>query len=290
MRRTDRKVRKMILQYILYGCFFLLFVCGFFIYQSWSASHQSEKEYEEVKEEAVVEKEEQTSEESEESDEEQMELPITVDFAPLLKANSDLVAWIYFKDGEINYPVVQTDDNSTYLNRTFEGESSAAGCIFIDMANEKDFSDTNTFFYGHNMKNGSIFGSLKYLYRDLSKLTDPNIYVYLPDGKVNRYEIFAVYLTKSGSDKYKVPEKKDLAAYQEEAAGESGYEPNALEDHLGEDMITLSTCYGSAGTSTRLLIQAVLVQTGKQPVKADDIVYKANNGLYKADNGLPENK
>ncbi len=262
MRRTENKARKTVRTSFLYGCFFLLFFCGYFIYQTWQASHKIEEEYEQIQQEAT---EENTQEEEPEETEEQMELPITVDFAPLLKKNSDLVAWIYFKNGEIDHPVVQTSDNSTYLNKTFEGETSGAGCIFIDTANEKDFSDTNTFIYGHNMKNGSMFGSLKYLYRDLTKLTDPNIYVYFPNGKVNRYEIFAIYLTESGSDRYKVPEKKDLATYQEEAAGQSICEPNALEEALGEDMITLSTCYGNAGTSTRLLIQAVLMETGKQP-------------------------
>lgn len=53
-----------------------------------------------------------------------------VDFDALRKINPDVVGWIYIPDTEINYPIVQAKDNSTYLHRTFRGKDSYVGAIF----------------------------------------------------------------------------------------------------------------------------------------------------------------
>ena len=92
----------------------------------------------------------------------QPKAPIDVDFAALKSVNSDVVGWIYIEalDG-ISYPIVQGKDNETYLHQTYEKNYNFAGTIFVDYENSPDFSDCNTLVYGHNMKNGSMFGHLK---------------------------------------------------------------------------------------------------------------------------------
>ena len=92
----------------------------------------------------------------------QPKAPIDVDFAALKSVNSDVVGWIYVEalDG-ISYPIVQGKDNETYLHQTYEKNYNFAGTIFVDYENSPDFSDCNTLVYGHNMKNGSMFGHLK---------------------------------------------------------------------------------------------------------------------------------
>ena len=92
--------------------------------------------------------------------------PISVDFDTLKSVNPDVVGWIYIEAlDNINYPVVQGDDNETYLHTTYENNYNFAGTIFVDYENSSDFSDCNTLIYGHNMKNGSMFGNLKKIYR-----------------------------------------------------------------------------------------------------------------------------
>lgn len=86
--------------------------------------------------------------------------PISVDFNELWLYYPDLVAWLYCPTNSLNYPVVQTDNNQFYMTHLPNGRESAGGSLFIDCINEGDFSDANTVIYGHDMKDGTMFGYL----------------------------------------------------------------------------------------------------------------------------------
>lgn len=88
--------------------------------------------------------------------------PLEINFDELKSINQDVAGWLYMEAlPNINYPIVQGSDNDFYLHHTYKKESIFAGSIFVDCKNTKDFSDQNTIVYGHNMKNGSMFGTLK---------------------------------------------------------------------------------------------------------------------------------
>ncbi|AME09881.1 MULTISPECIES: class B sortase, LPKTxAVK-specific [Gemella] len=71
-------------------------------------------------------------------------------FSELSKVNNETVAYIYAPGTELDEPVVQTNDNETYLNKTFEGGNVPyLGTVFMDMDNKKDFSDRLTWLFGH---------------------------------------------------------------------------------------------------------------------------------------------
>lgn len=87
---------------------------------------------------------------------------LQVDFETLKEANPDVIGWIYFDNIEqINYPILYSGDDETYLHTDLYGNASKSGCIFMEGNNVPDFNDCHTILYGHNMKNGSMFGSLK---------------------------------------------------------------------------------------------------------------------------------
>lgn len=87
--------------------------------------------------------------------------PIEVDFEALLAVNPDIQGWLYCADTPIDYPVLYSEDNDTYLRRDYEGNYSNAGSIFIEALNQPGFADSNTIIYGHNMQDGSMFAVLK---------------------------------------------------------------------------------------------------------------------------------
>lgn len=87
--------------------------------------------------------------------------PIEVDFQALLAVNPDIQGWIYCADTPIDYPVLYSENNDTYLRRDYEGNYSNAGSIFIEALNQPGFADSNTIVYGHNMRDGSMFAVLK---------------------------------------------------------------------------------------------------------------------------------
>jgi len=84
------------------------------------------------------------------------------DFESLKKLNKYAVGWISLDDGEyISYPVLQCEDNDKYLRRLITGKKNTAGSIFVDYRCEGGLDAKNTIIYGHNMRNLSMFGTLK---------------------------------------------------------------------------------------------------------------------------------
>lgn len=111
-----------------------------------------------------------------------------VDFESLKKVNEDIIGWIRVNALDISYPIAQSTNNDYYLHRTFERVDNFAGCIFMEYQNHSDFSDKNTIIYGHNMKNGSMFGTLRKFYEDEVYEKAPYFWIYTPD-KIYRYDI-----------------------------------------------------------------------------------------------------
>ena len=85
----------------------------------------------------------------------------SVDFATLLEKGADVKGWLESPGTAISYPIVQSDDNAYYLKHLYDGTANKNGCPFIDYENASDFSDNNTIIYGHNMRDGSMFSSLR---------------------------------------------------------------------------------------------------------------------------------
>jgi sortase B len=81
-------------------------------------------------------------------------------FAELQSINPEVIAWLTVYGTNIDYPVTQGKDNIKYVNTNAEGKSSLTGSIFLDQANNKDFSDFNNILYGHHMEKKAMFGEI----------------------------------------------------------------------------------------------------------------------------------
>ena len=84
----------------------------------------------------------------------------TKSFEELQKINPDVIGWIRVNDTNINYPLVQTDNDDTYMNTDAEGKYSLSGAIFLHCGNKPDFSDFNNIIYGHHMEKHMMFGDI----------------------------------------------------------------------------------------------------------------------------------
>lgn len=169
-------------------------------------------------------------EEGKGGEEQEPEVPLPLpDETRLLQTNPDYAGWICIPGTPVDYPVVYPENNNEYLNRTFDGQENPCGCLFFE-ASYPPMSSKNTVIYGHNMKSGEMFGSLK-KYRE-EEFLKQNKTIYLCRGKEwTEYQIQKVYLTDS-RDK-------------------SPYEPDGGAS--GKISLTLSTCHGR---KQRLIIQA----------------------------------
>ncbi len=153
-----------------------------------------------------------------------------VDFDKLVQENPDTVAWLRFDQPSIiSYPVVKSADNNEYLTKTFSANDNKLGAIFMDMRNQNDFSDRNTFIYGHNMKvGGEMFSQLnEYASEDFYK-AHPYFYIYTPDGKTRTYEVFSAGVVKDSAEVYNlnITTDEEFEAYLAECKSTSNYVPD----------------------------------------------------------------
>ena len=84
-----------------------------------------------------------------------------IDWSKLRKINEDVVGWIYLKDSNIDYPIVNSHDNKEYLTTLFDKTYGVSGTIFVDCDTQFPFDQFSTVVYGHHMKDGSMFNNIK---------------------------------------------------------------------------------------------------------------------------------
>ena len=183
-----------------------------------------------------------------------------MDFTALREVNSDVLGWILIPDTVVSYPLLQGSDNDYYLRRTWKKWSSAVGSIFLEAQNSPALTDFNTIIYGHNMNNGSMFGTLKkYKSQDYFR---KHPYVYLTtDAGSARCEIFAAYEVSTDGDTYRLgfADDNDRQAFLDACCALSVID-TGVTPQVYDRIITLSTCTGR-GHATRWVVQARLPGT-----------------------------
>ncbi len=124
-------------------------------------------------------------------------VPQKIDFKAWQNVNPDVYAYIEIPGTTISYPVLQssTQEEDYYLNTTVEKKAGLPGSIYTRMINDRNFTDPNTIIYGHDMADGSYFGSLK-AYVDRSFFdSHRDIYIYLPNWQLH-YQVIAEVVTE----------------------------------------------------------------------------------------------
>lgn len=193
-----------------------------------------------------------------------------IDFASLKAINPQVVAWLYVGAVDISYPVVQDpsdDKNEYYLHHTLERKENSSGCIFMDWEVDPALTSWNTFIYGHNMKNGTMFGSLKKFISNHNLYEkDPYIYLFREEG-IYRYKIYAYYLDTPESKMYYTCDTlKEYRAYIRTALEMSAYDcntPTSEEDNS----VTLVTCSGSGAGKKRFFVHGTIIDRYLYPEK-----------------------
>ncbi len=163
-------------------------------------------------------------------------------FKGLLEMNKDVVGWIKIPDTEIDYPVVQTEDNDFYLNHNLKRERSSRGSIFMDYRNSNDEKDHNTIIYGHNMKDGCMFAGLS-AYKDRSFYADHALIEYDSLKQPMRWQIFSVYVTEPSDVFLQISFNNDVEyeQYLDMIKSRSKYETD-VKATKDDKILTLVTC------------------------------------------------
>ena len=200
---------------------------------------------------------------SDSDDELQTEQPVycTTYYEPhsiseLISMNSECFGWISISGTNINYPVMHTPSNpQKYLNKNFYGEYSYSGTPFLDSRCSAD--STNLIIYGHHMNNGTMFADLCN-YTDYSYFSEhPTVVLETKDGAF-AYSVFSVMKVKSDDDWYRFTTVGTEKSYNSriEYAKEKSIYDTGITPVYGQQILTLSTCYGY-NQDDRILVLAV---------------------------------
>ena len=169
-----------------------------------------------------------------------------VDWKALKKVNPDVQGWLYQKGTVINYPVVQGTDNDTYLHTRFDKQWSGGGTLFVDCRMEKDFKGFNSIIYGHHMKDGSMFRSIRgYTKEDGYYDKHKTLELETPHGNYHLV-VFSAFITKAtDEDTYKMTyDEAEKQAYIDRAweRSELPITKDSVDVTKNDRLVTLSTC------------------------------------------------
>lgn len=177
------------------------------------------------------------------------EKPVMLEkYAALYEENNDLAGWLAIEGMKIDYPVMQCEDDEYYLHRDYYGEESKYGCLYVRGQADLE-KGTNFIIYGHNMKDGSMFGDLDYylkekFYREHSRISFDTLY------EERTYEIVAVFRSQvyDADDDvfkyyqfYEAETQEEFDDFYHNIKALSLYD-TGVEAQFGDTFLTLSTC------------------------------------------------
>ena len=179
----------------------------------------------------------------------------TKSFKELQKINPDIIGWIRVNDTNINYPLLQAEDDDTYMNTDAEGKYSLSGSIFLHCANKPDFSDFNNMIYGHHMEKHKMFG-------DVGMFTDKTYFEKHPygnlffDGKDHGVEFYALIQADAYNERiFSIcpDDPKAKQAYLQEILDNALYKRN-FEITQNDHLVLLITCTSEMTNGRNILV------------------------------------
>lgn len=163
-------------------------------------------------------------------------------FKGLVALNPDVIGWIHIANTKIDYPVAKSQDNDYYLHRNLNKKKYYPGTIFMDFRDIGDAEDRHTIIYGHNMKDGSMFGTLKkFKKKDFYEAN--RIIAYSTLYEDIQWEIFSAYVSPATLDLIptEFADDADFMKFINERQRKSMY-PADIEMNASDKILTLITC------------------------------------------------
>lgn len=231
------KRKKFIRAFFIFILAAVLAVSGYFLWHEMDSRAQEKKDFDQISQIAA-------------------DSPSGRNISALIDKNSDCIGWISIPDTTVDYPVMHTPDNpQKYLRLSFNGKYSFSGVPFLD-ARCSTQSD-NLILYGHNLKNDTMFSSLGgYAQISYSKKHPQIEFETLAENHI--YSVFAVVQVDENDEWYNFVDAQNSAVFNEKISdiSERALYTTNVTPQFGQQLLTLSTCYGSQ-KNDRLIVIAV---------------------------------
>ena len=181
-----------------------------------------------------------------------------INFKELRETNPDVVLWLMVDGTNINYPIVQTNDNNYYLKHSILKRYSTDGWTFLDYRNNL-VNDRNTIFYGHNLLNKTAFGSISKMFtKNYFNKSNHEIYV-IDENNIYVYKVFSIYYSEPVVDYLQIDFfDEEYLNFLNNLKNKSKFN-FGMEMSIDDKIITLSTC--TDDNSGRKVVHAKLIGT-----------------------------
>ena len=206
--------------------------------------------------------------------------PMQESFAELYAQNPHVVGWLEM-DPDIALPVVQWD-NSFYMDHDFDGNESVAGTLFVDSRNTLWPQDDHILIYGHNMKDGSMFGSLNN-YRNVGFLratTCIQFNTIYGDAQYVPFALFDASMTKDDPNYFKLirlnfSEEQPFDAFLEDVQSRSLFNI-PVDVNEDDQLLSLVTCSYSMDNG-RFIIMCRKLREDETPEQMETLLQQAKS-------------
>lgn len=166
-----------------------------------------------------------------------------INFKELEAVNNETIGWLKVNGTDIEYAVVKTKNNSYYLNHNFEKKYNIAGWIFVDYKNNFDGTDKNIVIYGHNRKDGSMFGTLKNILKEEWYSNEENLVIdFITEQEQAKYQVFSVYKIEKEDYYINTEFKEDEFEEFIDALKDRSIKDFNIDVSAEDSILTLSTC------------------------------------------------
>ena len=243
--KLKKSVKKVINLIITIMCIIGIIYSGYHIIEWYKNTSENKKLKKDISKNIEVIKDKETKEEK-----------YNIDFESLKQQNPDTVGYIKVNNTNIDYIVVKGKDNDYYLHHNFNKEWNIAGWIFADYKNRIDETDRNIVIYGHDTKDGSMFGTLRESQnQEWQSKKENQIITFVTEKNQYKYQIFSTYIIEP-EEYYINTDFISVEAYKDfinTIKSRSTYNYNVDVDE-NDKILTLSSCTPS-GTK-RVVVHA----------------------------------
>ena len=200
-----------------------------------------------------------TYEKVELQEEELQQKMITSSLHRLQEQYEEMVGWIKIENTKVDYPIMQAANNEFYLTHNYEGEKLRAGSIFLDYRNDPSLSDRHSIIYGHDMRNGSMFGQL-HQYEEQSFANSNRQFTIELGNERLTLEVFSAYVTTT--DFYYIETEFTNESYEQFVQTIKDKSVITYDGNLNvnDQIITLSTCVSDNQSDERFVVHAKVVE------------------------------
>ena len=201
----------------------------------------------------------------------------SVNFDELAAINPDVVGWIYIPGTSVNYPVVQGEDNSTYLYRLFDGRSNTSGTVFLDCDDEAPgLRDEQTSIYGHHMLSGGMFEPIDRTQDQAAFDAIDEVY-YITREAVYRFRPLATAVVPADYVVARTPNFEDAAVFEEylrDILSRASAQASDAEERVEstEQVLSLITCSDNIVPSPRRSVMVCTLEEALPRVDAGESI------------------